>query len=158
MYAVNAGPALSPARVSLGSKTITLSNNPRSGGLDIESGQNAVNVSGYVYDPNAPAQPVTVNLLVDGKKVASGPTNLASVAFNQQHGITGKHAFDFTAALSVGTHTVALQYVNIGAGSTVTTHDYKVTITGVTPAPSPTSSSPAPSTSPSPSASSAISP
>jgi hypothetical protein len=53
-------------------------------------------VSGWAYDPNAPATSIVVRLLVDGAYQASGTANAPSPVLDQDRHISGNHHFTIT--------------------------------------------------------------
>jgi hypothetical protein len=105
--------------VGLGCRDVTLSNQPF-GALDVvERTGPAIRAGGWVIDPNT-TLPISVHTYVDG--VFAGATNadeyrsdIASIY--PQFG--GYHAYNAVVPASVGTHSVCVYAINVGAGSNI---------------------------------------
>ncbi len=66
-------------------------------------------IKGYVSDKDVPDAAVTVQVLVDGAVVASGPANIDRSDVHNFPSATTTHGFSFPLTLSPGAHTVVVQ-------------------------------------------------
>ncbi|MDQ1428678.1 MAG: hypothetical protein QOK39_2154 [Acidimicrobiaceae bacterium] len=115
VVASNQGPGT--ANPTLACNTLMVGGNPF-GFIDaIGAAAGGVRAQGWVIDPDI-AGPVTVQVLVDGKIVASAPADGARPDIAAAFPPYGpNHGFDVTAPISSGTHNVCVVALNSGAGT-----------------------------------------
>lgn len=68
-----------------------------------------LSVSGYAYDPTAPATAVTVRLVVDGRYVTSVRAAAASPGLDRAHHLSGGHRFAVNVAWGYSAQTLVLK-------------------------------------------------
>jgi cell wall-associated NlpC family hydrolase len=93
----------------------TTTHNPkgRVGGFAATS--QGIRVTGWAFDPDAPKTNDTVAAIVDGYKVSSVTTNVASKTLARMYGTGPTPGFDLTVPVS-GRHTLCIVAGNIGSG------------------------------------------
>jgi hypothetical protein len=110
LYAINVGAG--STNTQLGCKTLEISMDPA--GALIRVGQRGVQaeVVGWAVDPDAPNDPVTVHVYLDGRPV------VATLANATLDGVDGPHAYDLMISLGApGGHTVCTYAINVGQGT-----------------------------------------
>lgn len=125
VYALNIGGGENPRL--WGSKTIQISGALPRGTLDIVS---PGLISGWVYDADAGANPVSVHIYIDGEHRGSvlandqrGDLVAAGVATDAYHGFTWNPPI-----LSAGDHTVSVWAINVGGGGNPELHNSPLTM------------------------------
>jgi hypothetical protein len=84
----------------------------------VASTGNTVHIKGWTYDPDAPANSLTVHVYQDGKFLRAFPANKPRPDVNTARHVTGQHGFDISFAATNGYHYYSIWAINIGpAGS-----------------------------------------
>jgi hypothetical protein len=87
------------------------------GSLDaVTVGAGAVSVSGWVQDPNTQS-PVTVQVTVDNVVAGTTSANSTRADVDSIYHFGTQHGYSASVTAAVGTHTVCVTGVNIGAGT-----------------------------------------
>ena len=115
VYADNIGPG---ATSSLGcvKRNLTDPNNPV-GVTSIRQSGPAVTVTGWTFDPNASATPISVLVTEDGHRMLALRASQPDGAVNTRYRIRGGHGFTGRLAVRPGRHTICVTALNVRAGS-----------------------------------------
>lgn len=93
-----------------------------------------VRASGWTVDPDAPTQPVTVRLLVDGVVAATVPASAPRPDVGAAlPGVGDAHGYALEAQVTAGTHQVCVAFVDVPTGSALPTTCRSLTAPGGSP-------------------------
>ncbi|MFA4841355.1 MAG: hypothetical protein WC580_06580 [Agrococcus sp.] len=105
----------------LGCREVSNASGPPVGQLDSASAApGSITASGWAIDPDTPAS-IDVQLLVDGKVVASSSANTSRPDVGRVHaGYGAAHGYSLTASATGGQHSVCVRAVNVRGGTDTT--------------------------------------
>jgi hypothetical protein len=120
------------ARILLpGQKIDDPANHNPTGTLDwIGTSGSSVVVRGWAVDPDARGSELTYGIYEDGRRVASGITNVSRPDVNAALHTTGIHGYQATVHWTSGTHRLCIMLGNIGEGVGHVSYCHNITVHG----------------------------
>lgn len=120
IYAINKGAG---SNVLIGTPVVNISNDNPITALDVaEGGNGCITIRGWAFDPNVPAESLTIHIYVGGPAGSGAEFHKLTADeyredVNKAYGITGKHGFTSTINVSAsGKQTIYIYAINKGAG------------------------------------------
>jgi hypothetical protein len=109
---------------TLGCKAVTVAGDPKANPVSrlasVTVSGTKVSATGWSYDPDRPASPVTVRFYADGKRLADvvADGNWPSLVKYRPAAETNAHGFTYSATLSPGSHQICAWAINVVYGTT----------------------------------------
>jgi hypothetical protein len=130
-YGINA--AGSGGNTLLGCQTVKVADSSPFGGMDVSLSGSTATVRGWTIDPDT-AEPLRVDLYVDGKGAASTTANVRRPDVGRAYPSAGPdHGITAALSLAAGRHQVCAYAINVGAGRNALLGCQTVTVTGASP-------------------------
>lgn len=94
------------------------STNPPQGCVDTIAylGSSKVRISGWAFDRDQPTTEIPIAIYADGQGIGWFPTGIARPDVNSVFGINGKHGYDVSFPMSLGSHVITVFAINAPAG------------------------------------------